>query len=119
MEGLSSLRECLYQLEERLLKPGVRTSQKELKKILAADFFEFGSSGKVLYKNEDIDKNGIGVVKMTLSDFEVHPLSKDVALTTYRIFNEINNQHSLRSSIWKFREGRWQMYFHQVTPAKF
>ena len=42
MEGLSSLRECLYQLEERLLKPGVRTSQKELKKILAADFFEFG-----------------------------------------------------------------------------
>lgn len=39
MEGLSSLRECLYQLEERLLKPGVRTSQKELKKILAADFF--------------------------------------------------------------------------------
>lgn len=113
MEGLSSLRECLYQLEERLLKPGVRTSQKELKKILAADFFEFGSSGKVLYKN------GIGVVKMTLSDFEVHPLSKDVALTTYQIFNEMNNQHSLRSSIWKFREGRWQMYFHQGTPAKF
>lgn len=56
---------------------------------------------------------------MTLSDFEVHPLSKDVALTTYQIFNEMNNQHSLRSSIWKFREGRWQMYFHQGTPAKF
>ncbi|MGG5738119.1 MULTISPECIES: nuclear transport factor 2 family protein [Bacillus cereus group] len=119
MEGFSPLRECLYQLEERLLKPEVRTSQKELKKILADDFFEFGSSGKVLYKNEDIDKNGIGVVKMTLSDFEVHPLSKDVVLTTYRIFNETNNQHSLRSSIWKFREGRWQMYFHQGTPAKF
>ncbi len=82
MEGFSLLRECLYQLEERLLKPEVRTSQKELKKILADDFFEFGSSGKVLYKNEDIDKNGIGVVKMTLSDFEVHPLSKDVVLTT-------------------------------------
>ncbi|MFD3445711.1 DUF4440 domain-containing protein [Microbacteriaceae bacterium 4G12] len=119
MGSLSSLKNCLYELEERLLKPEIRTSQKELKKILAEEFFEFGSSGKVLYKDEGVDQNGIGVVKMTLSDFEIHPLSEDVALTTYRIFNEIKNQHSLRSSIWKFREGRWQMYFHQGTPTQF
>jgi hypothetical protein len=115
MESESSLKENLRQLEEMLLKPEIRTSQKELNNLLADNFFEFGSSGKVLYKDEGISEKGIGEVKMKLSDFEIHPLSEEIVLTTYRIFNEVKNQHSLRSSIWKFRDGRWKMFFHQGT----
>ncbi|MFF2876175.1 DUF4440 domain-containing protein [Gottfriedia sp. NPDC057991] len=117
MESLHSLKEHLCMLEERLLKPEIRTSQVELKKLLANEFFEFGSSGRVLYKDQL--ENGIGTVKMTLSDFEIHPLSDEITLVTYRIFNEVKKQDSLRSSIWKFKDGQWKMYFHQGTPTEF
>jgi len=115
MESETSLKEHLRQLEEKLLKPEIRTSQNELNQLLSDDFFEFGSSGRVLYKDLMIGEEGIGVVKMTLSDFDIHPLSEGVVLVTYRIFNEEKNQHTLRSSIWKLVEGRWQMIFHQGT----
>lgn len=108
----------IRQLEENLLKPEVRSSRTELKKLLADDFFEIGSSGRVLYKGEVIAEDGIGIVKMKLSDFEIHLLSADIVLATYRIFNEISNQHSLRSSVWKQNEGVWKMVFHQGTKTE-
>ncbi|PGS48811.1 DUF4440 domain-containing protein [Bacillus sp. AFS041924] len=118
MESLNSLKDHLRTLEENLLKPEIRTSQIELKKLLADEFFEFGSSGRVLYKDDQLE-HGIGIVKMELSDFEIHPLSNEITLVTYRIFNEIKKQHSLRSSIWKLKDGQWKMYFHQGTPTEF
>jgi hypothetical protein len=118
LEADNNLKDHIRQLEESLLNPEVRSSRAQLKKILADDFFEFGSSGKVLYKEEDISDNGIGIVKMKLSDFEIHPLSDDIVLATYRIFNEISDQLSLRSSIWKLNEGVWKMVFHQGTKTE-
>lgn len=117
MEIEFSLKEHLRQLEENLLKPEIRTSLEDLTKLLTDDFFEFGSSGNVWYKKDSIGEEGIGVVKMTLSNFEIHPLSADTVLTTYRIFNEINLQHTLRSSIWKLIDGDWKMFFHQGTKT--
>jgi hypothetical protein len=117
MESEFSLRDHLRELEERLLKPAIRTSLKELNNLLADSFFEIGSSGRVLYKGVGIGEEGIGIVKIILSDFEIHPLSNEIVLTTYRIFNEVTKQHSLRSSIWKFQDGRWKMFFHQGTKT--
>ena len=114
-----SLKEHLLQLEEQLLKPEIRTSKDELSKLLADTFFEFGSSGKVLYKGEDISEMTLGEVRIKLSDFEIHPLSEEIVLSTYRIYNEVNEQHSLRSSIWKLVDGDWKMHFHQGTKTKF
>ncbi len=115
MEYRPSLKELLFQLEEKLLKPEIRTSKDELTNLLAVSFFEFGSSGKVMYKNESIGEMSLGIVRMKMSDFEIHPLSEGIVLTTYRIYNEINKQYSLRSSIWKLNDGRWKMHFHQGT----
>lgn len=106
----------LLRLEEMLLTPEIRTSVKELSILLAEEFFEFGSSGKVWRRKDGLDSNGIGVVKMQLSDFGIHPLSENIVLTTYKIFNEEKRQHSLRSSIWKYEDSKWQMVFHQGTP---
>jgi hypothetical protein len=117
MKTNNGLNDHIRQLEEKLLKPEVRSSRMELKKLLDDGFFEFGSSGKVLYKDEDIEDDGIGIVKMTMTNFELHPLSDSVLLATYRIFNEDSNQHSLRSSIWKLNEGTWKMVFHQGTKT--
>lgn len=115
---MESFTDHIRKLEESLLKPEIRSSKLELEKRLAEDFFEFGSSGKVLYKNEAIPENGIGTVKMKLSNFEMHQLADDVVLATYQIFNEVSNQHSLRSSIWKRNDGAWKMYFHQGTKME-
>lgn len=118
VERLKKLRDYIRQLEEDLLKPEVRSSKTRLKEILADDFFEFGSSGKVLFKDEEIPDDGIGIVKMKMSDFEIHPLSDEIILATYRIYNEISKQHSLRSSIWKLNDGKWKMVFHQGTKTE-
>ncbi|MGE7024292.1 DUF4440 domain-containing protein [Solibacillus cecembensis] len=106
MEYRALLKEHLFQLEEKLLKPEIRTSKDELINILSDSFFEFGSSGEVLYKDESIGEVSLSVVRMKMSDFEIHPLSEEIVLTTYRIYNELNKQHSLRSSIWKLIDGR-------------
>lgn len=117
MSDQETLKEHLLQLEEKLLKPEIRTSLVELSNLLASDFFEFGSSGNILYK-DGIEADGIGVVKMTLSDFKIHQLSTNTVLTTYRIFNEVKMQYTLRSSIWKLSDGQWKMFFHQGTPTQ-
>ncbi|MFF2459123.1 DUF4440 domain-containing protein [Peribacillus simplex] len=114
----SLLKEHLYQLEEKLLKSEVRKSPEELSILLKDDFFEFGSSGNIWSKNDFLGQEGAGSVKMTLSQFDMHPLSEDTVLTTYRIFDEDKVEHTLRSSIWKCTNGSWQMFFHQGTKTK-
>lgn len=118
MDNITSLKEQLLELEQKLLLPETRKSQVQLLKLLDDDFFEFGSSGKVWRKSDGIGEAGIGIVQMTLDQFEIFPLSEETVLTTYRIFNEVKLQHTLRSSIWKFSDGRWQMFFHQGTPIQ-
>ncbi|MGM0878048.1 MAG: DUF4440 domain-containing protein [Bacillota bacterium] len=51
-------------------------------------------------------------------DFEIHPISDGAVLATYCVKDETRNQHTLRSSIWKLIDGRWQMFFHQGTITK-
>ncbi|KIL48268.1 DUF4440 domain-containing protein [Jeotgalibacillus soli] len=117
MQNLTLLKEHILQLEERLLKPEIRTSLEELDKLLAEDFCEYGSSGNVWNRQDYFGEGGAGVVKMTLSHFEMHTLAEDTVFTTYRIYNETKDQHTLRSSIWKNNNGQWQMVFHQGTPT--
>jgi hypothetical protein len=111
-------------LEEELLKQSVRGSPEAVGQLLADDFIEFGRSGGVHRKDEVIGSlaaEGGGAVKVrTASDFDLKPLADDVVLLTYRSLRQgADGQelHTLRSSIWKFIEGRWQMVFHQGTPT--
>ncbi|MFB6467839.1 DUF4440 domain-containing protein [Cytobacillus sp. Hz8] len=105
----------LLKLEQALLSPEIRTSPQKLEQFLADDFFEFGSSGTIWYKKDSVEGGGLTVRKMTLTDFSIYPLSEDVVFTTYRIQDETRNRETLRSSIWKWKDGRWQMFFHQGT----
>lgn len=118
MKDQSVLEKHLCELEKRLLEPATRTTPAELDKLLAADFFEFGSSGNVWYKRDSVGGEGLSVREMSLSDFEIYPLSEDAVLATYRVRDETRMQNTLRSSIWKLIDGRWQMFFHQGTLTK-
>ena len=120
MEFESLLKGQIYQLEDRLLQPEVRRSKEDIAMLLADDFVEFGSSGRIFDKPQVVD--GLPdspTVLMIIEDFQVKVLSSNVVLAIYRVVkkNELREEmtNSLRSSIWKFIDGRWQMVFHQGT----
>ena len=106
----------LRELEELLLRPDVRTSP-EVAELIADDFVEFGSSGRVYAKTDMIAALLTeSPVALSASEFHVAMLADDVALVTYRATRHATTPvHSLRSSIWRLREGRWRIVFHQGT----
>ncbi|WNS41418.1 DUF4440 domain-containing protein [Paenibacillus sp. MMS20-IR301] len=118
MGALAILAAHICGLEEQLLSNEVRTNPAAVSLLIADDYTEFGSSGRVYKKEDQVGEGGAGEVRMTLSHFELRTLSEEAVLATYRTFNEDTGIHCLRSSIWKFRDGRWQMFFHQGTPVK-
>ena len=108
------MRNVLYQLELSLLKPEIRRSPEILDKLLAEEFIEFGSSGKIYNKQIIIETLPLAEpINGAIENFNVTELSEDVMLTTYRAI--IDGVESLRSSIWKNNGQEWQMVFHQGT----
>jgi hypothetical protein len=105
--------QVLRDLEERLLHPAVRASPEEVATLLADEFIEFGSSGRIYDKQQIIRllQEEQGEAQLTLAEFSARRLSADVALVTYRVLES----RTIRSSIWNFQEGRWRMVFHQGT----
>ncbi|GAK10785.1 DUF4440 domain-containing protein [Geomicrobium sp. JCM 19039] len=112
---MGELKAHIQQLEESHLSYEIRSSPEQLRGLLSKDFFEFGSSGKVFYTEDVIQPGVFEEVDLTMHDFSIHRLSTQSVLTTYRVFNSQTKRESLRSSVWTFEEGRWQLYFHQGT----
>jgi hypothetical protein len=117
-----TLTEHLRKLEESMAKAEIRRSPEELARLLADDFREFGGSGRAFDKGQIIDAlQNQPPVQLWLDEFQVKSLAPDVALVTYRghcRFSESDKvSHSLRSSIWRNRDGRWEVVFHQGTPS--
>jgi hypothetical protein len=123
MEATSSQAALLRQLEERLLQPDVRKSAPDVADLLADEFIEFGSSGRIFNKQQIIESlQHEPTIQRSLIEFHTSVLAQGVILVSYRAIRQgaADGQptHSLRSSIWKWIEGRWQMVFHQGTPSK-
>lgn len=114
---MDELTQILHALELQHLKPEVRVTPAEMAKVLADEFFEIGSSGIIFYKKDCVVEGGLEPWDVSMSDFQVHPLADGVVLTTYRSENRTRMRNTLRSSIWKLIDGRWQMVFHQGTIA--
>lgn len=114
---MDTLKEQIYQLEQKLLQPEVRMAPEEIDQLLAEDFMEFGSSGNVWVKADCVQPGGLSVRQMTIQDFDIRLLAENVVLATYLVYDESRNEYTLRSSIWKHLNGRWQMTFHQGTKT--
>ncbi len=111
-------------LEERLVNPTTRCSSDELNLLIADDFLEYGSSGKIYNKKQVISSLVKEEAKnISISDFKIKFLSPEVALLTYKtvIKNNFNKEKSasLRSSIWKNTDESWRIIFHQGTPLNY
>lgn len=112
----------IRQLEEQLLQPDIRRSVETLAAMIADEFVEFGSSGRAYDKQQILDSlpNENPIPRM-LSDFKTNMLAPGVILATYHATYKkpgAKPAHSRRCSIWKLMNGRWQMIFHQGTPAE-
>jgi hypothetical protein len=110
-------------LEERLLRQDVRHSPNEVGTLLAADFFEFGRSGIVWNREQTVAALAQEpLMERSMRDFAARVLAEGVVLVTYRsVLRDpvsSNEWHALRSSVWKLIDGRWQVIFHQGTPAQ-
>jgi hypothetical protein len=113
----NTLQEILRALELRLLQPG--GSAKDIGDLLAEEFVEFGSSGRVYDRRQVIENLQHGTARIELSDFKATTLSPGLALATY-VSTRLDetgapSTRSLRSSIWKRIHGHWRMVFHQGT----
>jgi hypothetical protein len=113
----------LRESEERLLNASGQDCEEIVRALLAEDFVEFASSGRVFNREQIVDAmrrtSRPDSTPRSLLDFKAVKLGADVALVTYRALRyegrEKREIRSLRSSIWKRDGGAWKMYFHQGT----
>jgi hypothetical protein len=112
----------LIRFEQALLDPAVRRDRAKVDALLAEDFLEFGSSGRIWTRQEIIDSLGAGTyTPPAAAPMDCVRLAADVALVTYRALR-LNREtgagiETLRSSIWVMRQGQWRLRFHQGTPT--
>lgn len=117
----SSLTKLLREQEEALLDPDIRGSEVRLDELLAEEFVEFGSSGVRFDRQSIIGAltNAAQNEKLSLTDFNVIAWADGIAAVSY--ICECHDakdklvRRSLRSSLWKEVNGKWQIAFHQGT----
>lgn len=108
----------IRELELSLHRPEVRASRERVGRLLADDFMEFGSSGRVYDKRTIIDvlaQETGETPPPAAEDFAVRFLSDTIALATYRTLRP--TRQILRCSVWRQDAEGWRMIFHQGTPT--
>lgn len=109
--------EHLRELELRLLQSEFRRNVTEVAALLANDFVEVGSSGRIFDKEavlRSLDDEPPRPAEMM--DFSAHPLTPAAWLLRWRAVRP-DGTDSLRSSVWVLRDGKWQTAFHQGTAV--
>ncbi|WP_299497153.1 DUF4440 domain-containing protein [uncultured Shewanella sp.] len=113
--------ETLITLEKACIQADIRASKSALADLIDDDFIEIPCSGIPFNKASALSRipNELPP-KFTQQDYALTMLAPNVALLTYQasITKERGSQvsYSMRSSIWRFKVGRWRMCFHQGTP---
>jgi hypothetical protein len=120
---MSEMLATLRALEVELHHPGVRCAEQRLRELLHPAFHEVGRSGRA-YDLETVVRflaSQPAPPDVWSGNFAVAALGPDVALLTYesahRRADGVLTQRTHRSSVWLRAEGRWQLRYHQGTPA--
>lgn len=111
-------REHLRHLEAALWTADTRFDRDWMDDVLAPDFIEFGSSGR-MYDREQVLTNVWREInaELPLPDYQVEAITPDVAIAHYRsvVSEEGGTEHGRRTSIWVRTEQGWKLRFHQGT----
>lgn len=113
----------LRKLEIDLHQSEVRKNLDRLNELLHAEFVEIGRSGNIYSRIEILEllQKEAGTVFIWSQDYTLSEMITGFVQITYRsakldVSGELSG-HTLRSSIWQFTSGKWQMRFHQGTPT--
>jgi hypothetical protein len=123
------LSQHLEGLEVFLFDPVARRDIAAVSNLLADEFREFGSSGRIYTKLDILAELSVEQpVVITLTDFDCNLIAPTAALVTYKSLSSHDQRpptQALRSSLWVLRstgvrtiqsaEPHWQMLFHQGT----
>ncbi len=111
-------RDLLQRLEEDLWREETRFDRPYMETLFAADFCEFGRSGRVYTREETLShpRQPIDAV-IPLPDFRIRLLTDDVVQITYNSHVTYDGVllKGRRSSIWTREAQRWVIRFHQGT----
>ena len=111
-------RRRLESLEESLWRSPTRFDPVYFGSVLAAEFFEFGRSGRVHDRGASMDMVEAEInAQLPLPRFTLVEVSDDVVLATYdsEITHE-RREYAHRSSLWRRNATSWELVFHQATP---
>lgn len=120
----ANLAEVLLALELELLSPAVRRSVVRLDELLADEFVEFGSSGRIYDKHSIVSllTESKPSENFEIDNFRLVTTGEHEVLATYQCAVRSGAggmlRKSNRSSLWALRDGGWQMIFHQGTRAE-
>lgn len=111
--------ELLTRLEKSLWVEATRFNESFMQDTLAADFFEFGRSGKVHARDAVLGagRRVIGAV-LPLRELQIRLLDGNTAQVTYIAETESAGDRSAarRSCLWSRTSQGWKLRFHQGTP---
>lgn len=120
----SNLLDEIRGLEETLHRHDTRRSRAAVEALLAEDFVEFGSSGRVYQRRQMIEllaqEEKDDTTTLVACDYLLRAISADAVLLTYRTCRRMadgSERSVLRSSIWQRGSGGWKMLFHQGTVS--
>jgi hypothetical protein len=118
------------ELEEQLIAKEIdivaaqkRRDFSAVEAVLAEEFHEIGSSGKMFSKSEVLEAiQEVQIIDYSFEHFELLPVDDGYVILTYIATVRRNHQgqehcnRAHRSSTWMMRNGSWQAVFHQATP---
>ena len=123
MKG-GDLFEHLRALETELHLLETRRNRDRLEQLLHPDFMELARSGRCYSRKEvlaEFSASSSAMEAVHAENFELAPLSREIALLTYSSAhigpNGELHRRTLRSSLWLAAEAGWQIRFHQGTPV--
>ena len=104
-------------LEKSLSIKENKLSFSYMDNILTDDFIEFGKSGKIHSKLDNLKlcKLQVNIPSLILENFKLKNISNSAKLITYISIDTDSNERCNRSSIWVFQSKKWRMLFHQGT----
>jgi len=112
------MNEKILQYEKDFFSFKFCSNRANLENRLAKDFFEYGKSGMIHTRENTI--NSLASLtedrRIEIINFELTVLSEDVLLVHYTSWHKDDDLYTLRTSIWRYEDGEWKLYFHQGTP---
>lgn len=109
----------LRRLEEGLWTPALRYDLAFQEARIAADFIEFGRSGRI-YQREEVIRTEAApfLARLPLDDLRFRVLDVNTVQLTYNSAAEYEGvvEYARRSSLWSRGPAGWVMRFHQGTP---